>query len=63
MKETFEEFASNATWFWITTIVISVAVGYIVSLYSNFTWTLIHAVVTLLIGALIYGISKPNENK
>lgn len=61
MKETFEDFASNTFWFWITTVVISVATGYIVNLYSNLTWSVIHAVVVLLLGALIYGISKPKE--
>ncbi len=61
MKETFEEFASNSLWFWITTLVITVAVAYIVNLYSNFTWAMIHAVVVLLLGWLIYAISKPKE--
>lgn len=61
MKEAFEQFASNKVWFWITMIVVTVAVGYIVNLFSDFTWTLIHVVATLLIAALIYGISKPKE--
>lgn len=61
MKEAFENFANNSVWFWITTIVISIAVGYIVYLYWNFTWGLIHGIVTLLLGALVYAISKPKE--
>ena len=47
MKEAFEQFASNKVWFWITMIVVTVAVGYIVNLFSDFTWTLIHVVATL----------------
>lgn len=61
MKEAFEQFASSKGLFWITMIILTVAVGYIVNLFSDFTWTLIHVVATLLIAALIYGISKPTK--
>lgn len=61
MREAFESFAASKGWFWITTLVLAVAVGYIVNLYLNFTWGLIHSITVLLIGALIYSISKPRE--
>lgn len=63
MKEAFEELASRKGWFWTAMIILTVAVGYIVNLYSTFTWTLIHVVATLLIAALIYGIAKPKDER
>ncbi len=61
MKEVMEEFAQNTVWYWLSSIVLSVAIGFLVTIYWNLTWGLIHGLVTLIICAFIYTVAKPHN--